>query len=249
MIVCGGSAVPRSLMETFEERYGVRIVQGVGHDRDVAARRGRAPARVGRARHAPRRWTGGRGPAASIGGVELRIVDDVGNAAAVGRRSGRRDRGARAVDHRRVLPRPVAGEVRRRLAAHRRRRHRSTREGFVQITDRAKDVIKSGGEWISSVELENLLDGAPRRRRGERDRRARPALGRAAARVRRAQGRAATSTRPSSRRSSASTSRSGRCPSAGASSTRCRRRASASSTRRCCGPATRRVTSTVEQLG
>src|SRR5262249_23498749 len=27
--------------------------------------------------------------------------------------------------------------------------------GFVQITDRAKDVIKSGGEWISSVELEN----------------------------------------------------------------------------------------------
>jgi fatty-acyl-CoA synthase len=29
--------------------------------------------------------------------------------------------------------------------------------GYVQITDRAKDVIKSGGEWISSVELENLL--------------------------------------------------------------------------------------------
>jgi fatty-acyl-CoA synthase len=28
------------------------------------------------------------------------------------------------------------------------------RDGFVQITDRAKDVIKSGGEWISSVELE-----------------------------------------------------------------------------------------------
>jgi len=30
-------------------------------------------------------------------------------------------------------------------------------KGFVQITDRAKDVIKSGGEWISSVELENEL--------------------------------------------------------------------------------------------
>jgi fatty-acyl-CoA synthase len=29
--------------------------------------------------------------------------------------------------------------------------------GFVQITDRAKDVIKSGGEWISSVDLENEL--------------------------------------------------------------------------------------------
>jgi len=35
------------------------------------------------------------------------------------------------------------------------------RHGFMQITDRAKDVIKSGGEWISSVELENLAVGHP----------------------------------------------------------------------------------------
>jgi fatty-acyl-CoA synthase len=33
--------------------------------------------------------------------------------------------------------------------------------GFVEIKDRAKDVIKSGGEWISSVELENALMGHP----------------------------------------------------------------------------------------
>jgi fatty-acyl-CoA synthase len=33
--------------------------------------------------------------------------------------------------------------------------------GFVKITDRTKDLIKSGGEWISSVELENLLMGHP----------------------------------------------------------------------------------------
>jgi len=33
--------------------------------------------------------------------------------------------------------------------------------GFIQITDRAKDVIKSGGEWISSVELENEIMGHP----------------------------------------------------------------------------------------
>ena len=31
----------------------------------------------------------------------------------------------------------------------------------MQITDRAKDVIKSGGEWISSIELENAAVGAP----------------------------------------------------------------------------------------
>jgi fatty-acyl-CoA synthase len=34
-------------------------------------------------------------------------------------------------------------------------------KGFVQITDRSKDVIKSGGEWISSVELETALVGHP----------------------------------------------------------------------------------------
>ncbi len=33
--------------------------------------------------------------------------------------------------------------------------------GFLQITDRAKDVIKSGGEWISSVDLENCACGHP----------------------------------------------------------------------------------------
>ena len=34
-------------------------------------------------------------------------------------------------------------------------------DGTMQITDRAKDVIKSGGEWISSVELENVAVGCP----------------------------------------------------------------------------------------
>ena len=33
--------------------------------------------------------------------------------------------------------------------------------GFIQLTDRAKDVIKSGGEWISSMELENVLMAHP----------------------------------------------------------------------------------------
>ncbi|NWH09259.1 MAG: long-chain-fatty-acid--CoA ligase [Alphaproteobacteria bacterium] len=34
-------------------------------------------------------------------------------------------------------------------------------DGFMQITDRAKDVIKSGGEWISSIEIENIAVGHP----------------------------------------------------------------------------------------
>jgi fatty-acyl-CoA synthase len=35
-------------------------------------------------------------------------------------------------------------------------------QGFMQITDRAKDVIKSGGEWISSIEIENIAIGHPK---------------------------------------------------------------------------------------
>jgi fatty-acyl-CoA synthase len=36
-----------------------------------------------------------------------------------------------------------------------------TPEGYIKITDRAKDVIKSGGEWISSIDLENALMAHP----------------------------------------------------------------------------------------
>ena len=34
--------------------------------------------------------------------------------------------------------------------------------GYMQITDRAKDIVKSGGEWISSIEIENIAMGHPK---------------------------------------------------------------------------------------
>jgi fatty-acyl-CoA synthase len=40
--------------------------------------------------------------------------------------------------------------------------------GFMTITDRAKDVIKSGGEWISSIDIENIAVGCTRRRQRRR---------------------------------------------------------------------------------
>jgi fatty-acyl-CoA synthase len=47
-----------------------------------------------------------------------------------------------------------------RLVRHRRRRpYRPL--GYMQITDRAKDVIKSGGEWISTIDIENMAVGHP----------------------------------------------------------------------------------------
>jgi len=39
-------------------------------------------------------------------------------------------------------------------------------EGYLKIVDRTKDLIKSGGEWISSVELENTLVAHPSVREG-----------------------------------------------------------------------------------
>ena len=49
-------------------------------------------------------------------------------------------------------------------------------DGFITITDRAKDVIKSGGEWISSIEIENLAVGHPGGAGGRGDRHAPSAL-------------------------------------------------------------------------
>ena len=160
MIICGGSAVPRSLMERFEEKHDVRIVQAWGMtETSPLAAVAHPPATV-RDRRRRRRSTGARRTGRVVGGVELRIVDDDGkplpwDGEAVGEIE---VRGPWITAS--ILPRSGAREVRRRLAAHRRCRQVDA-NGYVQITDRAKDVIKSGGEWISSVELENQLMAHP----------------------------------------------------------------------------------------
>ena len=54
-------------------------------------------------------------------------------------------------------------------------------DGYMQITDRSKDVIKSGGEWISSIDLENIAMAHPRWPMAACIARAAPEVGRAAA--------------------------------------------------------------------
>ena len=106
----------------------------------------------------------------------------------------------------------------------------------MTISDRTKDVIKSGGEWISSVELEGLVMGhpdvfeaaviaVPDDRWDER-----PLVCVVPNEGASLDGRGAPVPTWSARWPA------GRCPSAGRSSTRCPRPRSASSTRRCCGP-------------
>ncbi len=122
MIICGGAAVPRSLMENFEKKYGVRIIQAWGMtETSPLAAVAHPPGSVEIGAPDEMDWRARTGPGRRRGRVADRRRP--WPSVAVGRRSGRRDRGARTVDHRFVLPRPRAREVRRRLAAHRRRRH------------------------------------------------------------------------------------------------------------------------------
>ncbi|MDQ6855267.1 MAG: long-chain fatty acid--CoA ligase [Actinomycetota bacterium] len=159
LVVCGGSAVPRSLMERFESDHGVRIIQGWGMtETSPLAAMAYPPRGVEQGTPDEMDWRAKAGRVLS--GVEIRIVDDADNALpwdgdAVGEievrgpwvtasyyldpASDKFDNGwLRTGDVGSVDP-----------------------NGFIQITDRAKDVIKSGGEWISSVELENHLMAHP----------------------------------------------------------------------------------------
>ncbi len=159
MIVCGGSAVPRSLMENFEKKYGVRIIQAWGMtETSPLAAVAHPPASVAVGSTEEMDWRARTGRV--VGGVELRIVDDAGRSLpwdgeAVGEIEVRgpwitasyyRDPSPEKFDDGWLRTGDV-GSV--------------SPEGYIQITDRAKDVIKSGGEWISSVELENFLMGHP----------------------------------------------------------------------------------------
>ncbi|MEM1248980.1 MAG: long-chain fatty acid--CoA ligase [Acidobacteriota bacterium] len=156
-VLCGGSAVPRSLMEAFEEKHGVRIIQGWGMTETSPLGAMAFPPK-GVADDEAMDWRCRTGRI--IPGVELRIVADDGeelpwDGEAVGEIEVRGPwiTGSYHLDpdpekfHDGWLRTGDVGSV--------------NAKGFVQITDRAKDVIKSGGEWISSVDLENELMAHP----------------------------------------------------------------------------------------
>ena len=74
---CGGSAVPRQLMQDFEERHGVRIFQALGDDRDEPGRR---PTRArASGAHDDAYWDDRAMQGRPLPWVELRLVDDDGD--------------------------------------------------------------------------------------------------------------------------------------------------------------------------
>ena len=120
-ITAGGAAVPQSLIEAFEKRFGATIIQGWGMtETSPLAAFGLPPARK---HDGPRRHVlqgqGGPGRRRRRGARRGRGRDG----APQRRQVGRRVRDPRPVDHRLVLQGRGPGAVPRRLAVHRRRRH------------------------------------------------------------------------------------------------------------------------------
>jgi 3-(methylthio)propionyl---CoA ligase len=159
-VVIGGSAAPRSMMEKFQDVYGVFPIHawGMTEMSPMGSVCARTPFLAQADKEARARIQAKQGRA--VFGVEMRIVDDQDQ------------------------PLPHDGKTFGKLmvrgpwiaSGYYRNDDRSAFRGgwfdtgdvstidpagYMQIVDRSKDVIKSGGEWISSIELENHAVGHP----------------------------------------------------------------------------------------
>ncbi len=154
---CGGSAVPRQLMKDFEERHGVRMFQAWGMtETSPVATYSRPP----EGEHDDAYWDDRAKQGRPLPWVELRIVDDEGREVPWdGESTGEIEVRGPWIASSYYLDDSEdkfdRGWLRTGDIAS------VDEKAFVQITDRSKDVIKSGGEWISSVELENELMAHP----------------------------------------------------------------------------------------
>jgi fatty-acyl-CoA synthase len=156
-VPCGGAAVPRALMEGFLERHGVEITQAWGMTETSPLG---AVARPPRGAEGDDVWryklTAGRLAA----GVEARLKADDGSIVpwdgeATGELQVRGPWIASAYYEADGADKFDEGWLKTGDVAA------ISPDGYIRITDRAKDVIKSGGEWISSVDLENELMAHP----------------------------------------------------------------------------------------
>ncbi len=155
--ICGGATMPLALAQAFEERHGVPMLHAWGMtETSPMCTVARAPAGLGGEEAWAIRATQGR----AVPFVELRLATDSGEEVAWdGSSTGEIEvRGpwiASAYYNEEDAEKFDRGWLRTGDIAC------VDPAGWVTITDRAKDVIKSGGEWISSVELENQLMAHP----------------------------------------------------------------------------------------
>jgi len=160
-VLIGGSAVPESLIRAFHDDYGVEVLQGWGmtETSPIGTLSNMTPELAALPFDEQMKWRVKQGTPPL--GVELKLKNDHGDPL---------PHDGRTFGHLMVRGPTVArayfreegsildgegffdtGDV-------------ATVDeiGFMQITDRSKDVIKSGGEWISSIEIENIAVGHPK---------------------------------------------------------------------------------------
>ncbi|GAA5111933.1 long-chain fatty acid--CoA ligase [Haloechinothrix salitolerans] len=156
-VVVGGSAVPPAMMHTFEEQYDVPVLHAWGMtETSPLGSVARAPKGTSGEQAWAYRYTQGRFPAS----VRARLIDDSGaelpwDGESVGELEVRGPWIASAYHGVQDPEKFHDGWLRTGDVGH------ITPDGFLTLTDRSKDVIKSGGEWISSVELENSVMAHP----------------------------------------------------------------------------------------
>jgi fatty-acyl-CoA synthase len=161
-VVIGGSACPRAMTKTFQDVYGVEVVHawGMTEMSPLGSLCTMKPEYAGLAGDARLdvQMKQGHPPF----GVEMKITDDAGkelpwDGKVFGRLKVRgpavardyfKNKGPSILDDAGFFDTGDVATI--------------DKYGYMQITDRAKDVIKSGGEWISSIDLENLAVGHPK---------------------------------------------------------------------------------------
>ncbi|HEX4180728.1 MAG TPA: long-chain-fatty-acid--CoA ligase [Caulobacteraceae bacterium] len=161
-VVIGGSAVPEALVRAFRDDYGVDVTHAWGMTETSPL--GAQSTQTARTLKLPAedqlrfKLKQGRPPI----GVQLKLTDDEGarlphDGTTFGRlkikgpfivREYFNAKGGEILDEDNFFDTGDVATI--------------DEYGFMQITDRAKDVIKSGGEWISSIEIENLAAGHPK---------------------------------------------------------------------------------------
>jgi len=161
-VLIGGSAVPESLIRAFQDEFGIEVLQGWGmtETSPIGTLSNLPPELRALPYDEQMKWRVKQGTPPL--GVELKLKNYAGQEMPHdGHTYGRlmikgptiagayfKGEGGDILDHEGFFD---TGDV-------------STidEQGFMQITDRAKDVIKSGGEWISSIEIENIAVGHPK---------------------------------------------------------------------------------------
>ena len=156
-ILAGGSAVPRFMIETFRDRFGLDMIQGWGMtETSPLAAVSIPPAGTPPEHQVDYRVKSGR----VVAGVEMRITNDDGTVLA---------RDGKTVGEFEIRGPWITGSY---FGVEDPEKFRDgwlrtgdigtlDAEGFMVVSDRTKDVIKSGGEWISSVELEATMMAHP----------------------------------------------------------------------------------------